>query len=376
MAVALSTAACLPYHRATMGIHVVHAVSSLEPQAGSVAISLRDLFGRLQAADVKSTVVTLDAAAEQCGSAEVVCFDPGGAHSLIKKADVIHFHGLQRSLAKELAPLARRSGKPYVISPLGGLGPNPYDKVAWTERIGRWMHDGKFCHGAAAIAALNDTEADQLRDENLNRRVEVLPYGIDFGKHVADKGPGGGTSAPGDERHLLVLGPIHPVEGIVPLLRAVAELGHGFRGWHVVLAGPEREGWRTQLEAAIQRKGFSDRITLLPNPDLASQRTCLSQASILAAPCLCIRPPVSVQQAVAAGVPVLTSDNVLPPGIEGGVRVCSPNRDNLREALRSLINLSDQERAVIASKARDLGKAAFDWDVLAPKYVRLYSDLC
>lgn len=358
-----------------MGLHVLHAVSSLEPEAGSVAISLRGLFCPLRAADVTSTVVTLDVNKPACEHVDVRRFDPHTVGNVVEQADVVHFHGFERKLVRSLAPAAHRLGKPYVISPLGALSPNAYEKIRWSERVNRWMRDRKVYRNASTITVLNEKEATDLRRDNLNGRVLVLPYGIDFAEHLVPIEPVTDHDGIADKRCLLMLGPIHPVEGIVLLLRVIAELGHDFRGWHVILAGPERDAWRAPLEAAIQRKGFSDRITFLINPNLVAQRACMARSSLLLAPSLCIRLPCSVQQAVAAGVPVLASDHGLPSGIEGAVRVCTPNQEILRESLRKLISLSDEERAAIASKARRLGERIFSWEALAPKYVQLYSQV-
>ena len=83
---------------------------------------------------------------------------------------------------------------------------------------------------------------------------------------------------------------------------------------------------------------------------------------------------VSIIQAVAMGVPVIASTCVAPQGLMGAIRVCGPNREELREALRSVLALSDESRHAIGEKARTVGRAVFDWSVLAEQYAQLYTE--
>ncbi len=124
-----------------------------------------------------------------------------------------------------------------------------------------------------------------------------------------------------------MLGPIDPIEGIVPLLKAFAEIGTASDGWNIALVGREVGEWRKMLEAAIRRKGGEDRVQFASAMDLDAQRLWLSRASILAAPSLQIRCPISLLQAAAAGVPVIASRFLAPRTWEPCVRVSAPESD-------------------------------------------------
>jgi glycosyltransferase involved in cell wall biosynthesis len=172
-----------------------------------------------------------------------------------------------------------------------------------------------------------------------------------------------------------MLGPIHPAEGCVPFLRALAEIGTASEGWKLVLAGPESHEWRRMLEAAIRRKGGADRVKLASAPNLDAQRAWLAGATILADPSLRIHGPVSILQAIASGVPVLASTRVVPPGLEQVICVCPPRRGAFKQALLDLFALNAEQRDAIAMEARELGRALFDWPVLAERYVEFYRRL-
>lgn len=399
-----------------MPIRVLHVVESLEPEAGSVSICLPGLFAALRAYDIESQTATLD---EVAGSGSLSL--PGGNKSalhpdeirrLVQGADVVHVHGWGHRLARTISAAARRAAVPYIISPLGALGAGPFETNGWAGRLRGWIIERRLIQRASAVTVLNEPEEHELRARRVNANIVRLPYGIcvseyenapvaagDDTAHRASaqartfigagsacgsqEASAGAANSPGtgsacgsaDERLLLVLAPLHPVEGFVPLLKALAELGLAADDWNVVLAGRRMGDWDKMLEAAIRRKGGEGRVHFASAPDVAAQRTWLARAAILAAPSLWTRCPVSILQAVAAGVPVLATSCVTPAGLEEVIRVRAPSRGDLKAGLRPLLQMSDEERASAARRAREAARALFDWPVLVDRYVRLYQRL-
>ena len=245
----------------------------------------------------------------------------------------------------------------------------------------------------ASNSGLNEPEERDLKSRRVNARIRLLPYGMDLDDYEFVREPSGETDPRGTQdggetgsilddgwlaeasKLLLVLGPIHPIEGFVPLLKAFSEIGRDSDGWSVVLAGREIGDWRKMLEAAIRRKGEGNRVKVTSAPDVPTQRAWLARASLSAAPSLQIRCPVSVMQAVAAGVPVLASSHAAPVGLDGAIHVCGTTRDDLKAALRLLFALSDSDRTALGRRARDIGRSVLDWSVLVEHYVRLYQSL-
>ena len=200
-------------------MRILHVVESLKPEAGSVAISLEGLCRALHQRDVES------AAASGTGEA-------------VQSADLVHIHGWGSRLARASAALALRAGKPYVISPMGALSGGPYRRKSWKEKLRSRLSDRRLIRRAAAVTAINEQERRVLQELKIAGNVTVLPCGLSMGEYEADRDMEANLPAPLDGRCLLLLGPIHPVEGWVPLLTAFAELGTDSDGWYIVLAGP------------------------------------------------------------------------------------------------------------------------------------------
>lgn len=367
-------------------MRIIQFVESLDSQAGSLEYLLRGLFEALRARNVETPVVRLSDAAAATGGLEAgngaprsaidaIPFERATATRLVQNADLVHVHGWSHRNARDIAAVARATGTPYVISPCGAFSGEPYAEQGWIAKLRSRLFERSAVRTAAAVTAVNDEEERELRDRDLNDNITPLPYGLTFGDYEGSAALAQEGRAAPQGRCLLLLGPIHPAEGCVPLFKALAEIGSDTQGWKLVLAGPATGEWRQMLEAAVERKDWAERITFAPAPDLPALRAWLAGASILASPSLRIHGPVSILQAIASGVPVLASTCVAPPGLEHVIRVCAPRREAFKPALATLLELSDQKRADLAREARELGRSLFDWSVLADRYLDFYKKL-
>ena len=356
-------------------LQVLHVVESLAPEAGSVGVSLPGLFAALAERGIESTAVTLGQDEQDLPYVRSTRFEPGLAEQLVREASVVHAHGWGSGMGRSLARAAEKAGTPLVISPLGELSEGPHHQATWRDKLRGLLGANRLVRRAAVITAVNEAERRAVRAAGYGGQVVALPCGLRMDAYEATDASAVELPAAPDGRCLLLLGPLHPLEGFVPLMKALAEIGREADGWYVALAGRETGNWRKMLEAAIQRKGASDRVVLGPAADVATQRAWLARASVLASPSLHFRCPVSIMQAVAAGVPVVASDRAAPDGLNEKIRCCAPRRHELREALRFVLQLSDEDRAALAAEARDAGRSLFDWSVLGDQYVQLYQGL-
>lgn len=365
-----------------MSLRVLHAISSLEPRAGSVAITLPGLFRALRANDIESSVVTADAYWPCYRDAATTPADPSHvapSHAtpsdhadVLRDADVVHIHGWDAALAIDIAGRARAARKPYVVTPSGGLSTAPSRKKTWRDRLRGVFRERAALRWASTLTALNSAERDDLTRLGIATRVVVLPYGLDVAAYADPVSDTHDIPPPPDGPFWLLLGPMHPVEGHVPLLKAVAELGDACRDWRVVVAGTRTEDWRATLEAAVRRKGATGRVVFTDAPDPPTQRALLASAAVLVAPSLHIRNPVSVLQAAAAGVPVVATTLVAPDDLAAVLHVCEPTYTGIRNAMRTVVALTDEQRAHGAVEARELVRKTLDWSVLAEHYAALY----
>ena len=359
-----------------MTLRILHVVRSIHPEAGTVGVCLRGLFSALETRGIESEALSAggsEAARKDVGNDAAQ--ESNGLLATVSRVDIVHLHGCDHGLTSSVARAARRNGKPYVVSPHGSLTPGRYNRRTWKEKVQAVLGKRRWIRRASAIIALNEREAADLRKRRVHSKVVTLPYGLSFDDYNPVEGVDPTAPTVPNGRCLLMLAPIEPIEGCVVLLKAFAELGRDAEGWSIILAGSNPGPWRNMLEAAVRRKGGDGRVLFVSAPDVATQRALLTRASVVAAPSLHIRPPVSIMQALASRTPVVATNLVAPDGLDGSVRVCDPTRSELREALRSVVRLDDAARVSIGEQARSTAATLFDWSVLADRYVQLYQNL-
>ncbi len=364
-----------------MARNVLHVVESSAPEAGTVAVLLDGLRDALRKKCVESDVIALNGST----TAEPERLERDRRPSswdiekdkarLVADADLLHFHGWGHPAARRLAVEARRAGKPYVISPLGSLTYGPYRRRTWSERLAGPFRDWGVVRRAAALTASSNKEASDLERRRAHAKVHRLPYGIATAEYESNGDARAASIAETNVRGMLMLGPLVPVEGFIPLLRSLEELGAFTDGWNLVVAGREIADWSRMLGPLIARKGWTGRIRFCDATDVATQRELLAEASLLVAPNLHTRCPVSIIQAAAAGVPVIASVYTVPSALEDAVCVFGTARVEMKIDLRKMLGLSDDERKVMAERAREVVRDRVDWCTVVEEYVQFYRSL-
>lgn len=355
-----------------MSLNVLHVVSSLEPNAGSLSFCLPGLFRELKSAGIDSRLVALKTSTTSVDVGETVLLPSVDLTAYVNDCDVVHCHGDVEHETERVLSAARSAGKRSVLSPAGGFSADPFQKTGWWGRRRRQSILRRRLRDTTTASAISRCECDELTALGMNGHVPILPYGFDFNDRVSRLGDHAESRS---SRLILVLAAIHPIEGLVPLFRALTELGPVFDGWHVALAGPRVGDWQNQIEAAVNRRGYAGRVSVVADPTPAVQDEWLSRADLLVDATLRPHPPTSVQRGIAAGVPLLSSPFSLPPDLDSSVRRCQPTQGDLRSALHEMLVASDADRRNWASLALQHARATWDWCVIAPRFVELYSRL-
>ena len=362
-----------------MSLRVLHIVDSLVPQADSVGAALPGLLRALDGTDCSGMVTVLDGRTDVDADFNnsrwtVEPWRRNATAELVEGADVVHIHGLTGRGSTAIARAAHKQGKPFILAPHGAFSSAVRSRRPLTRRVMGRFGDRALLRSAAAVQALHTVEANELRQCGPSRCIVQLPYSVDVATDMVDAAPRSSTN--GDSgRCLLMLGPIDPVEGVVGVLKSVAEIGKAGNDWRVVLAGAARGEWRAMLEAGVRRKGSEDRVEFGSAADWPAQRAWLQKASLLVAGSLRIRPAVSIMQAVATGVPVLATNCVVPDELTEHVSVCEPTRAAIRMKLRETLELDEATRRERAGAALACFRSRLSWSEVAPKYAALYQQV-
>jgi glycosyltransferase involved in cell wall biosynthesis len=252
----------------------------------------------------------------------------------------------ERGLPPKLGPHVHA---PTPLAPLPGAVVTVHDVVPWTHpetltpRGVAWHRKviSEAALRARALVVPTRAVADQLRERvRVEVPVHVVPNGVT--KLVGDK--------PGDlpDRYVLAIGTIEPRKGFDLLVRAAERLKVP-----LVVIGPQ--GWgNVDLRA--------EHVTLLGKVSDDRLASVLAGATVLAAPSLAEGFGLPVLEAMAAGVPVVHSDDPALVEVAGGAGTVVRRGDlaSLTEGLRAV--LADPGHTVEAGITR---ASEFTWEKTA-----------
>ncbi|NUQ46996.1 MAG: glycosyltransferase [Phycisphaerae bacterium] len=377
-------------------LRILHVVQSLDPAWGGIARVLPELAAGLTQHGVRSIVATL--AGGRYGTpadvpdVDVQAFSASDGRlgrsagfaraikSVVGEADVVHLHGLWTFQNWKAAAAARHKGKPYVVTPHSMMMPWAWQRSRLRKRVAGWLFEHRNLRQAACLHALADGEAEEMRRLGFNSRIEIIPNGL-WPQQYASLPPADDLIAAhprlADRRWMLFLSRIHPQKGIVPLMQACLDEARSAAKWQLVVAGPDEIGLRRVLEAAVARKGLSDRVTFLGMLDRRQVLAALGRASAFLQPSFSEGLSMSILEAAAAGVPLLISPacNLPEVAARGAGLIVDPDRRSIASGLRRLLELDEPRRAAMGEAARALVRERFSWEALLPRYAAWYTSI-
>ncbi len=232
--------------------------------------------------------------------------------------DAVIVNGLWQYHAFAARSALRQIGKPYFIFTHGMLDP-------WFKQTYPMKHFKKWLYWPwAEYRVLRDAQAVLFtsEEERLRARQSFWLY------RVHEKVVAYGSGAPPDDREhlreeflmrfpelrnrriLVFLGRIHEKKGCDLLIEALGRVKELIPDLHLVMAGPDQDGWLVKLQQLAVTHGVQDKITWpgMLRDTLKWGAFYASEAFIL--PSHQENFGIAVAEALSCGVPVLISDKI------------------------------------------------------------------
>lgn len=292
-----------------------------------------------------------------------------------RKHDVLHLHGLWQYSSVQTRSWQRRTGRPVMISPRGMLEPWALKNSGWKKRVARLIFEDANLNAASCLHALNQSEANAMRNLGLLNPIAVIPNGADL--------PAEGETherpawLPDDGRKLLLfLGRLHPKKGLRELIAAWAELKRSAPAtaakWRVVIAGWDDGGHAPMLSRDVAAHDLADDI-MMPGPAYGAVKAALlSEAAAFILPSHSEGLPMAVLESWAYNCPVfMTAACNLSEGFAAGAAVeISTNSAEMANTLAAhLIDTGLSKRGLCG---QDLVATRFGWDRIARDHADVY----
>ncbi|MEO1512780.1 MAG: glycosyltransferase, partial [Planctomycetota bacterium] len=369
-------------------MHVVHYIHEIDLALGGVVRCVLDLASLMRARGQQITVLTHDAKDAppswsergievvelgRYGSALSRLSQPqlNAATAAIRRADVLHMHGIWHPSNDQLARLARRLGKPYVISAHGMLDDWSMQQKHLKKKLFLGLGASKTLHRAASIHCTATNELAQAKKWFEPARGEVAPLVFDLEPYREPPGPGPAREAfpeafeTGDPV-VLFLSRLHYKKGPDVFIRAMGELGRIGIPFSAVLAGTGDDGYVHELRQLAKVEGVADRCHFVGLVTGALKTSLYQASSVFALPTSQENFGFVFPEAMACGTPVITTTGVdTHPELResGGAVIVDRDPHAFADAVVQLLGHPEQ--------IEKMGRAGRSWvfDFLEPEAV-------
>jgi glycosyltransferase involved in cell wall biosynthesis len=290
--------------------------------------------------------------------------------------DLAHIHALFSPVSSAAALIARSKQLPYILRPLGTLDPADLQKKKQLKRLYATLVERSNLAGAAAVHFTSDQEAKVSERFGAVTRDIVLPLGVEL--------PNPGLTQlqlgiPVGQPIVLFMSRIDPKKGLDLLLPALEKLLAEGVGFHFVLAGanPQDPAYEEQIRSLIQASPLSNCTTITGFVSGAAKTQLLQAADLFVLPSYYENFGIAVAEAMAAGVPVVVSDQVhIWQEIERAQAgwICACEVDSLTKQLRAAL-CDSANRAYRGTKAQAHALSHYSWQAIAQQMVQVYQSL-
>ena len=383
-------------------LRILHVISSLAPRYGGPSQVCRELCGELARRGQQVTIYTTDI--DGPGREDVPYGRPVWAdgakiryfpvqtprryvvswplaralREAVPRHDIVHVHSLYLFPPTVAAHYCRRAGVPYLVRPHGTLDPYLYRR----HRVRKWVYEQLFeWRNLTRAAALHFTtleEEELTRPLGIPTRGVVVPPGLHVERYQREPASGAPTPWPEAKgrRVVLYLGRLNFKKGLDVLTQAFGDLARRRPDVHLVLAGPDDEGYGERVRRWLGEVGALERCTIVGMQVGAAKLAALHGADVFVLPSYSENFGVTVVEAMACGLPVVVSDRVNIWREIAGARaglVVPPDAGAVSRALATV--LDDPDRAGMAERGRRLVAERFSWAAAGERMLDVYRDI-
>ena len=369
---------------------ILHIISSVDPIHGGPIEGIKQSFEVMSRMGSTREIVSLDSPGDPWVSecpVQVHAVGMGGAwYDIVRRYVPFSRYGYTPHLAtwldKNLASYdlvivnglwnfsgigsrraLRRSGKPYFVFTHGMLDPwfsRTFPLKTLFKQLHWWLGEGPLLKHASGV--LFTTEDERVLAHNAfwpyKCREYVVGYGTgDVSGNSEEQQAVFRRAMPdlGNRKYLLFLSRLHMKKGCDLLIDAFARVAARYPDLDLVMAGPDRSGWSSELKTRAARLGLRHRIhwpgMLAGDAKWGAFHGC----ELFVLPSHQENFGIVVAEALACGKPVVISNKVnIWREVEqhGAGIICNDDGESLEATLLAFLAQTDEEKSAMAAKAR------------------------
>jgi glycosyltransferase involved in cell wall biosynthesis len=232
----------------------------------------------------------------------------------VAACDILHVHGVWNYSNVQMARLATKAGKPYVLSLRGMLDDWSMEQKALKKRVFHFLIYKKILEKAAAVHCTAQAELDQSKKWFPRGNGVVIANMLDLNPFRTPPGPGLAREKFEPLRNgrpnVLFLSRLHYKKGVEILVQAAARLRDEKFDCNVLLAGTGDPDYTSKMQELVGELNLEDRVFFTGHVGGPLKVSLYEACDLFALPTSQENFGFVFPEALASGTPVITTKGV------------------------------------------------------------------
>lgn len=295
----------------------------------------------------------------------------------VAEFDVVHIHALFSFATLPASYWATRRGIPYIIRPLGTLNTwGMTHRRPWLKKMSFRLLESRILKHAALVHYTSNQERHEAEALGVRGESAVIPNGLPSFQTESLSGAFRRRYPQlRGRRIVLFMSRLDRKKGIDLLVRCFANVHRQAPDAVLVIAGDGRDEFKEQLKAETKRLGIADHVLWTGFLTGDDKRAAFADAAVFVLPSYSENFGIAVVEAMAAGLPVVVSDEV---GIHGDIAdaaaglVVRCEVNALTQAILQLLN-DAALRLSLGRNGKHLAATKYSQDAVTGKVLDIYN---
>jgi len=298
----------------------------------------------------------------------------------IPDVDIVHIHTLYMFHTAVAAYYCEKFGTPFVLRPHGSLDPYIFNRHRFRKRIVEVIFQDRATRNASGIHFITEEEKALAEQYTFGTPGFVVPIGLNVDEY-ANLPSNGNLFAHFPElkgkKIILFLGRINFKKGMDILARAFAAVAKERDDVHLLIAGPDNEGYGNKVTTWLKNENVLAKTTFAGMLHGEEKLEAFYRSSVFVLPSYSENFGISVLEAMACGLPVIVSEkvNLWPEIVEakaGQVAPCDAEAFS-----RKILDILDDEDSArrMGTNGIALVRDNFSWREVAVKLLAAYAPM-
>ncbi|MBF2058385.1 MAG: glycosyltransferase [Cyanobacterium sp. T60_A2020_053] len=297
----------------------------------------------------------------------------------VHEYDLVHTHSIFAPLITVTGWICRGKKVPYIITPHGMLEPWALNHKKWKKKLYYNCCEKSNLSHSLAIQGTSKDETKNIESLSLDTQVFFVHNGIHpsyFQHSITKEDWLAHFPHLKDKKLILFLARIDPKKGLDLLAKAFAQISQKFSDVHVIIAGPESQGFLPNAKKFFRDANCLNRVTFTGMLTGELKAGALESADIFVSPSYSEGFSISVLEAMGAGLPtvITTGCNFAEAGEVGGALVVNIDADEVARALDWCLSYPDKARA-LGNQGKEFIFNNYTWTKVAEKLILVYKNL-